>query len=64
MNNLKPCPFCGKIPWPTFNLNSQEKAFYQVRHVCMNMLSMIKTFCYPTEEEAIEAWNKRWEDEG
>lgn len=56
---LKSCPFCGESPRMKEDKNSCGELFYQVRHDCKHLLSVIKTFCYTTEAEATEAWNRR-----
>lgn len=52
MNNLLSCPFCGSKAM----LNSD---FHQVS--CSNALCGVfpQTWSYDTDEEAIEAWNRR-----
>lgn len=56
---LLPCPFCGDIPRMKTNYNYLGEPFYQVRHDCKCFLSMMETFCYKNESEAISAWNIR-----
>lgn len=52
MEQLKPCPFCGG-----------EAYFYEFER-CIGCLNCgVETVSYHTEEEAIEAWNRRIEDE-
>lgn len=45
----KPCPFCGSE-----NINVSKTAHYVECNDCN-----VETMCYNTEEEAIEAWNRR-----
>lgn len=49
---LKPCPFCGG--------NAEMKSYTMFWVVCDDCLS--ETTVYSTEEEAIEAWNRRATD--
>ena len=59
MSELKPCPFCGgeaKISAENFG------AKYFVR--CINIKNCLVrpfTISYSTEEEAVNAWNRRVE---
>ena len=57
--NLLKCPFCGGKPIIKNDVNSEGKPFYQVKHDCVCFLTMMKTFCYKAEEEAVSAWNRR-----
>ena len=54
-DELKPCPFCGSS-----NFYS-EKIEFDARVGCGNCGA--KTRLYNTDEEAIEAWNKRAQPE-
>lgn len=57
---LKPCPFCGEKR----KRNLIVKNFiyeYRVEHFCKNF-SILGAF-YKTEQEAIEAWNRRVSDD-
>ena len=56
MINLKPCPFCGGEAILLSNFRGAEY-FIECR-VCT-----VETAPYDTEEEAAEAWNRRWDDE-
>ena len=56
---LKPCPFCGKIPKIIISKNSNSKDFYSVECKRMSCTFLVSTFAYRTEKEAIEAWNRR-----
>lgn len=63
MAEPKPCPFCGRravvmrdyiedsgyTVWETFH----------VLHWCDVFISQLRTRDYPTEQEAIDAWNRR-----
>ena len=56
MTNLKPCPFCRGEAFMV------EHTFYELRPTygvyCRNCGAKTKQF-YKTEEKAIEAWNRR-----
>lgn len=54
MFKLKPCPFCGG---EAQILIIKEQKFHSVRCIKCRTLTDI----YETEEEAIEAWNRRAE---
>ena len=63
--NLKPCPFCGRVPAIEFNT---ESGGYEIYHdptgeedVCPIATEgdSLGEWYYDTEEEAAAAWNKR-----
>jgi len=57
--DLKPCPFCGeaKRVWPqNGNIGSQERGWHQLIW-CENCGATSRE--WPTEAEAIAAWNRR-----
>ena len=53
---LKPCPFCGRKACIINTGNHYPRAFYRI--VCQSCYTVQGKF-YDTEEESIEAWNKR-----
>lgn len=57
MKKLKPCPFCGEIPTVVHDTQGYES--YDIQCVNGECSCMPVTWCYPTQEEAIEAWNRR-----
>ena len=62
MAELKPCPFCGGIPTDPFYYDPYDGYqgdlhSYIIR--CTNCRAEIEK---RTEEQAIEAWNRRAED--
>ena len=62
-NELKPCPFCGgsaeiETDWDLTCDGYEPIGYYVVCDECMN-----QTATYKDEEDAIEAWNRRIEDE-
>lgn len=71
MAGLKPCPFCGEHPaikkdrrYPFYICNGDGVDAYEV--VCQNIDCIIYNAdhsYYMTKEEAIEAWNRRANDE-
>ncbi len=64
MNELKPCPFCGNdgvvapVSASSFLANESRKGY---RAECFEGCCVGRI--YSTEEEAIEAWNRRVSDE-
>lgn len=48
---LKPCPFCGGIPF----MNEDIRFGYQIR--CSKCLSMTRRFEF--KKDAVNLWNKR-----
>lgn len=58
MPELKPCPFCGNIPELTVD-NICDELNYQVS--CTHCFA--RTYLETSEEEAVEQWNRRADDE-
>ena len=65
-NKLKPCPFCGGEPI----LDEDSVAFTNKPKSCFQILCInrqcgvhLKTKWRETKQEAIEAWNRRVNDE-
>lgn len=56
MPELKPCPFCGST-----NAIERETVTYQWVCLCDNCGA--STAVYDEKDEAIEAWNRRVENE-
>ena len=61
MAELKPCPFCGGKAFLSEYLYSCEPGRCTTQFVEFNGCHTT-TYEYNTEEEAIEAWNRRAED--
>ena len=72
MSDLKPCPFCGRIPeiqedsrWPRHGKYAGKRVdAFEV--VCKNMGCVIcgaDNVYFLSAEEAAEAWNRRVNDE-
>lgn len=61
MDRLKPCPFCGKIPIMVRSgiVDTQGRESYDIQCVNGECACMPVSWFYPTQEEAIEAWNRR-----
>lgn len=60
MNELKPCPFCGveaEVVW----LDSVYIHGFVARCANAECIIVAETDIYPTEAEAVEAWNTRAE---
>ena len=61
MNKLKECPFCGnsaeiiEVDSPV----SKFDVYYKSRCTCCGVIIDI---AYPTEKEAINKWNKRYNE--
>lgn len=56
MEELKPCPFCNGKSEIIDTGNHYPRTFYRI--VCCSSCAVQGKF-YDTEEEAIEAWNRR-----
>ncbi len=52
-NELKPCPFCGST---RVIVDTTVPGAYIPE--CLDCCTVI-SFCYPTKEDAIAAWNRR-----
>jgi len=50
---LKPCPFCGEIPSVKF----YDGKGYKV--VCPNILCVSQTYGHPSQDDAMQDWNRR-----
>jgi hypothetical protein len=63
MQNLKPCPFCGEVSM-TFNGFDNQWYVYHKGEQCaiFEPIGIDGYFC-KTEEEAVDAWNRRANDE-
>ena len=57
MNKLKPCPFCGG------NANTYHNPFTVAEHYVSCNNCNAKTDVYFKKKQAIEAWNRRANDE-
>lgn len=57
MDNLKPCPFCGRKAVLEKYQEFDGKNVYQV--YCPDATTQVRTKWFHTEKEAIEAWNRR-----
>ena len=61
MSELKPCPFCGgEAELVEHEVVGYQTDFY-VECVTSECIMCMGGLCYPTENEAIEAWNRRAE---
>lgn len=58
MDKLKSCPFCGETPV----VHHPIDATYYIECINSGCSCLPETWYYDTEEEAIEAWNRRAED--
>ena len=56
-NELKKCPFCGEDN-PIMQVDKEE---YSLTYYVQCWYCGCRTDDYPTEEEAIERWNRRAE---
>lgn len=59
MDKLKPCPFCGGEAQILVDVLKDYPATYLP--CCTKCDGMVEKW-FPTEKEAIDAWNRRWSD--
>lgn len=60
MNNLKPCPFCGKTNVKMYS--AKDPSLHGFIHICKvdgDGMVKIESRLFHTEEQAIDAWNRR-----
>ena len=60
-HKLKPCPFCGEKRKSRI-IHQNFSGEYRVEHFCEHFTILGREF-FRTEEAAIEAWNRRVNDE-
>lgn len=63
MNNLKPCPFCGKTNVKMYS--AKDPSLHGFIHICEvdgDGMVKIESRLFHTEEQAIDAWNRRQPD--
>ena len=64
MTKLKPCPFCGGTNTEMYSL--KDPSLHGFIHICDGFddyMVKVESRLFSTEEEAIEAWNRRANDE-
>lgn len=69
MDKLKPCPFCGgearvtiyAISDPVYTVQCQS-CFAMIGREQQTWTGLRGKLFYSTEEEAVEAWNKRYKE--
>ena len=59
MAELKPCPFCGELPMIYESKQDLKNILYSIS--CYGEHHTASCGYFYTEEEAIEAWNRRAE---
>lgn len=60
MEELKPCPFCGSKKIHMYS--DKDPSLHGFIHLCMiddDAMVKIESRLFPSEEEAIKAWNRR-----
>jgi hypothetical protein len=63
MDKLKPCPFCGGTNTRMYSLKGPS--LHGFIHICDGFddyMVKVESRLFTTEEEAIEAWNRRVSD--
>lgn len=63
MNKLKTCPFCGGTNITMYSL--KDPSLHGFIHICDGVddcMVKIESRLFSTEEEAVEAWNRRVDD--
>lgn len=58
MSEPKRCPFCGDAP--LLRHSACDSRYAYICHTCASE-RLVQTKWYKTEEEALEAWNRRAE---
>lgn len=60
MTELKPCPFCGEDA-KVYKLPSiyRNRSYYGIECGSNECITLTMSADYRTEQEAIEAWNRR-----
>lgn len=63
ISSLKPCPFCGALPYIICNNYRHDERTYRVR--CSNNDCPVIPSTYENTEErfVIEQWNRRYKNE-
>lgn len=61
MDKLKPCPFCGGEAFMQQRRVQGDDRFTQTWIMCLDCLGQTRP--YLSAKRAIEAWNRRFEDE-
>ena len=64
MTELKPCPFCGGTNTKMYS--QKDSSLHGFIHLCDGFddcMVKVESRLFSTEEEAIEAWNRRANDE-
>ena len=58
LNEVRPCPWCGKAPVIRKTRNAHNRKSFVVG--CYNDVCEVgpETFLYPTQREAVDAWNR------
>lgn len=60
MEDLKPCPFCGSKAVKMYSF--KDSSLHGFVHICQidgDGMVKVESRLFGTEEEAIEAWNRR-----
>ena len=63
-NELKPCPFCGGTKISLYSEKDEE--LHGFLHICEGFddyMVKVESRLFQTEEEAIDAWNRRVSNE-
>lgn len=61
MNELKPCPFCGSIPF-IYKRSKHKKFPYVVK--CSGLTCGCRTECWNNVKGAVNSWNRRVDKDG
>ena len=63
MKELKPCPFCGSKKVHMYS--DKDPTLHGFIHLCTidnDVMVKIESRLFPSEEDAINAWNRRADD--